>query len=83
MKILLWVLVAFAVWMWLSYSKKKKVEASRAGRAATPASSTEQMVRCAHCGTYIPESESIVAAPGLNFCSEEHRRLHSSPDRRA
>ena len=83
MKILLWVLVAFAVWMWLSYNKKKKVDASQAKAAAASTGGTEQMVRCAHCGTFIPESESIDAPPGLTFCCDEHRRLHSSPDRRA
>jgi uncharacterized protein len=83
MKVLLWVLVAFAVGMWLTYGKKKKVAASRADRAAHPAGATEEMVRCAHCGTYIPASESITLQPGLSFCSEEHRQLHSSPDRRA
>ncbi len=83
MKILLWVLVAFAIGMWLSYSKKKKVEASRSERPAAPAIGSEEMVSCAHCGTYVPASESISAQPGLSFCCEEHRRLHSSPDRHA
>lgn len=83
MKILLWVLVAFAVGMWLTYGKKKKVEASRAERAATPSDGVEEMVCCAQCGTYVPASEAVTVRQGLHFCCEEHRLLHSSPDRRA
>lgn len=34
----------------------------------------ERMVRCAHCGVNLPQSESL-AADGKYFCCEEHRRL--------
>ena len=34
----------------------------------------QRMVQCAHCGVYVPESGAVAAA-GLHFCSDEHRRL--------
>ncbi|OWW18929.1 PP0621 family protein [Noviherbaspirillum denitrificans] len=77
MKVLLWVLIAIAVVIWLSYGKKQRVRAER-----TPApspSSPEAMVRCDHCGTYIPASEAVTTSSGKQFCSEEHRLLHATP----
>lgn len=32
----------------------------------------ERVVRCAHCGLYVPEGEALVLGPH-HFCSEEHR----------
>lgn len=37
---------------------------------------TEDMVRCAYCGTHLPKGESIMA-DGYSFCSEAHRRAHT------
>lgn len=34
--------------------------------------STEDMVRCAHCGVHLPKGESV-QADGRFFCSAEHR----------
>lgn len=44
---------------------------SDASRAAT---SSEDMVRCAHCGVHLPKSEGYLSQ-GRFFCSDEHRRL--------
>lgn len=33
---------------------------------------TEDMVRCAHCGVHLPKGESV-QAQGLDFCSAAHR----------
>lgn len=35
----------------------------------------EDMVRCAHCGVFLPRAESVEAR-GARFCSREHERLH-------
>ena len=37
----------------------------------------EDMVRCAQCGVHLPRSESILAG-GNFYCSDEHRRQHTS-----
>lgn len=34
----------------------------------------EDMVRCGHCGVYLPKHESI-SSDGQYFCCEEHRSL--------
>jgi len=36
---------------------------------------SEDMVRCAHCGVHLPESESIVNE-GDFFCSDKHYHKH-------
>lgn len=36
---------------------------------------TEAMHRCAHCGVYVPASESITDGDA-HYCSEQHRSLH-------
>ena len=38
----------------------------------------EDMVQCAHCGVYLPRSESIAVAKKY-YCSEAHRRAESEP----
>jgi uncharacterized protein len=42
--------------------------------AAAP---VEDMVRCAKCGVHMPKSESILA-DGNFYCSDAHRREHTS-----
>lgn len=37
----------------------------------------ENMLKCAHCGVHLPESEGIQAR-GRFYCSEEHRQLHGN-----
>lgn len=43
-------------------------------RGAAPAAG--ELVRCAHCGVNLPQSEAYVApgAGGRQYCSEEHWR---------
>lgn len=36
---------------------------------------SEDMVRCAHCGVHLPESESIANEDDF-FCSNEHLHKH-------
>ncbi|WP_420476117.1 PP0621 family protein [Noviherbaspirillum sp. ST9] len=78
MKILLWVLVAFAIVMWLTYGKKQRVKAAHDNPQPSTPGAPETMVRCAHCGTYIPASEAVSLPSGMQFCSEEHRLQHSA-----
>lgn len=37
----------------------------------------EEMVRCAQCSVHLPKSEAIMAG-GNFYCSDAHRREHSS-----
>ncbi len=69
MKYLLWLLVIAVIW-WV-WSKRQTAERRPASR---PAPEAERMVRCAHCGVYLPESDGL-AAEGQVYCSEAHRKL--------
>jgi uncharacterized protein len=41
-----------------------------------PLAAPGQMVRCAHCGLYLPRDEALHAGE-LDFCSPDHRDRHS------
>ncbi len=49
---------------------KRLVQKPRAEKRTQPLSG--KMVRCAHCGIYIPENEAFEQA-GHSYCSREHR----------
>jgi uncharacterized protein len=67
-KILLFALVAVAVYLFIRFQKRPP-PAPRA-----PAASAEPMIACSRCGVHVPRSEAIGGA-GAYFCSEEHRVL--------
>lgn len=52
-----------------SQVKNKPAEGSQAQAAAS-----ENMVRCAHCGIHMPQSEAMLIE-GHTWCSQEHARL--------
>lgn len=74
MKLLFWLVIVFAV-IWLLRTKKNPGSTRPTGQADK---GDETMVQCAHCGIYVPASESIVALSGATYCSEEHRLRHAS-----
>lgn len=39
--------------------------------------SPQVMVPCSHCGTHVPENETLRGERGL-YCSAEHRKAHES-----
>jgi uncharacterized protein len=70
MKLLIWVLIAFAV-LYIVRSKKKPVVKPAPPRPSAGAG--EPMLRCAQCGVHLPASETVRDAAGAAYCSEEHR----------
>jgi len=87
MKYLIWLVIAVAVVVWFQRTKKSmtanagaepKARRNPFGTRKQPKELAETMVQCAHCGIHFPASESIAAASGAVFCSEEHLRLASS-----
>jgi uncharacterized protein len=74
MKFLVWAAVCVIAVMWLLRKKDSGAGADMRDEAAQPG--TEAMVRCAHCGVHLPQSEAIVNPAGRPFCSEEHRLQH-------
>ncbi|MBM6549676.1 PP0621 family protein [Marinomonas ostreistagni] len=73
-RLLLFILV-FAVG-WIIYRQFMKVLTSK---SQTPAKKSEQpheeaMVKCAHCGTFIPKNHAIYNHEQLPFCTLEHQQ---------
>jgi uncharacterized protein len=66
------VLLALAVLV-LVWLVRRALGARRADAPPREGPSGE-LVRCAHCGVHLPRSEAR-AAPGGEYCSEEHARL--------
>lgn len=79
MKILLWLILIFAV-IWVLRSKKKSMESVYPPPPSSNVADgeVETMLSCAHCQTYFPASEAVRDAGGQEFCSEEHRRQHAT-----
>ena len=68
-RLLLLIVIAVVVYL-LFKSFRKRLDSKNA-----PAK-TEDMVRCAHCGTHLPKGECIMA-DGNIYCGEAHRRAHT------
>lgn len=65
--LLLLVLLLIVWWAW-----KKRAGDDSGGNDAPPRT-PERMVRCAHCGVHLPESDAVVDGD-VHFCNEAHRR---------
>jgi uncharacterized protein len=74
-KLLIFVLIAVAVYLLLRPSRRNVDD----GRPAAPA--PEPMVACARCGLHVPRSESVEAA-GRHYCCPEHQRLDAGESSR-
>jgi uncharacterized protein len=91
MKYLIWLVIAWAVVVWIQRAKKNLIRRAReaatqaqaggaaAGgpQAAAETKAIEQMVQCAQCGIHFPASEAIHGNAGALFCCAEHRELHA------
>ncbi len=62
-------LIALAVWAVVTGVRALRGRARRAPRSPLPGG--ERMVRCARCGTFVPESRAVRAG-GASYCSAEH-----------
>jgi uncharacterized protein len=63
-------LFAFLGALWWVWSKRRISSDDAPVRRS--ASATEQMLTCAHCGVYFPETDGLVE-DGLAYCCEAHR----------
>ena len=76
--LLKWLLVIAVVvlgWAWWRQQRVPRPPRPTPGKApATPSHLPEPMLRCRHCGTYVPASDAVRGALGP-YCSDEHRRL--------
>lgn len=72
MKYILLLVIAIVVWRLLVKRAQSRREAAPVERPM------QEMVKCCHCGVYLPEAESVVAS-GRFYCSEAHRLAGSDP----
>lgn len=70
--LLLLVLLLIVWWAW-----KKRSQDGQDGGGDAPPRAPERMVRCAHCGVHLPESDAVVDGE-QHFCNEAHRRAGRS-----
>ncbi len=76
MKYLLWGLVLYLGWRWITASNKAIGPESAGGqgmRNGADADAAEKMVQCARCGIHLPVSEAIAGHDAQLFCCEAHR----------
>lgn len=76
-KLLLWVVVIIAALFITRLITHKKAASVRPLTPKAPApKGAEQMVRCAHCGIYLPRSEALMSNEHT-WCSLDHAKLGS------
>lgn len=68
------VLAALAGLVWLLTRPRRLRKGSSAGNPRD-AREPETMVRCAHCGTHVPQADALRGQQGW-YCSAAHRRQH-------
>lgn len=69
-KILLLIVVGFAVWAVIRAYQRSLNKPTSSARETI----AEDMVKCAHCGVNLPRSEAIYSG-GDFFCTPEHKQL--------
>ena len=75
-------LILILIGIWVLFTVLRRVVlllgSDRSNRNTMPRTS-EKMVACAHCGTYVPVSEALFADADY-YCSPEHRRAGRAGD---
>lgn len=79
-KAIIFAVLAYGFWQLLrGGAKPQQVPKSDTQADSPPEISSQRMVQCAHCGTYVPQSEAVMhAASALNYCSAEHMQAAQS-----
>jgi uncharacterized protein len=57
--------IGLLVWILFRLARKPKIGTRSAGKV-------DEMVQCAHCGTYVPRKEAVQQNDRF-YCCEEHR----------
>lgn len=77
-KYLLWAIIIlgalFAARIIAHRSAAKSAAKDKPAGAPSPSAVSEHMVRCAHCGIHLPQSDAMLIE-GNTWCTQEHARL--------
>ncbi|MFO1430167.1 MAG: PP0621 family protein [Candidatus Competibacteraceae bacterium] len=68
-------LALLGIGLWLLHRWREQPAVPPHTRSAAP---YEEMVRCTHCGVYLPRSRAIGNGRQAYFCTEEHRLAGNS-----
>lgn len=68
-------LLALAWWLWQRFTRLKR----QPGQPSAP--QAQPMVRCAHCGTHVPQTEAL-AHDNRWYCSRAHLEQDNPPESR-
>ena len=69
--LLILLLILVVAWRWrTARTTEHRVHAQKAAASQGPVA----MVRCAHCGTHVPEQDAVAGRTAL-YCSPAHRAL--------
>ncbi len=71
MSLLRFILIALAIWLAVQIIRRMLLQ-QRKRVAGQKKTAVHSMVRCAHCGLHVPETEAVQDG-GRFFCSNEHR----------
>lgn len=78
MRYLLFVVLAYLAWRWYVAQRPKDTPAVPPSPPQPTVGAAEKMVRCAHCGIHLPQSEALAGVGALHFCSDAHRLQYES-----
>ena len=71
-------LLMLAVVVWWFLGRERHQVSQRSASPPRPAPPTqENMVLCAHCGVYLPQTQAVSGRGGF-FCDEAHRFAHEA-----
>jgi uncharacterized protein len=70
-------LILLTLFAWLLFSLLRKLMLPRPG-GTRPGAPATPLVRCAHCGVYVPPGESVTVGD-RTFCCREHQRAAEQP----
>ena len=73
-KVLIWILVILGAMIIMRIISQKKHKSSKPPTPYKRGKHAESMVRCAHCGIYLPRSEALMSNHHT-WCSLEHAKL--------
>ncbi|HEY8024735.1 MAG TPA: PP0621 family protein [Burkholderiaceae bacterium] len=71
MRLLIWLVVALAVFTWIKRALAPTASGQR--RPSPGEEKPETMLQCARCGVHFPASEAVRGAGDSVFCSADHR----------
>ena len=78
--LLVLLVVALGIWSLVSRLRGPDRDAAADPKRRKPAGKPPvEMVRCAHCGLHLADTDAV-ADSGQHYCSEAHRRLGPSTD---